>query len=199
MAGRARAARDDDARRRAARVAGPSRSRPPASTPARWHSPRSRWRWARPPGRRPPRCRPFTVGSKWGYTYTADWRVDVDIHEVKDLTLATLQRQEHESIALLGESLGLYQIHSATLESGVLSDNAVLDELAQLRAAGFAIGLSVSGPRQGETILAALEAGGFDAVQATFNLLDVSAGPALAQAHAAGSACSSRRASPTAA
>ncbi len=26
-----------------------------------------------------------TVGSKWGYTYTADWRVDADEHEVKDL------------------------------------------------------------------------------------------------------------------
>ena len=28
-----------------------------------------------------------TVGSKWGYTYTADWRVDVDEHEVKDLSV----------------------------------------------------------------------------------------------------------------
>ena len=26
-----------------------------------------------------------TVGSKWGYTYTAGWRVDVEEHEVKDL------------------------------------------------------------------------------------------------------------------
>src|SRR5687767_873026 len=24
------------------------------------------------------------VGSKWGYTYTAGWRVDADVHEVKD-------------------------------------------------------------------------------------------------------------------
>ncbi len=43
-----------------------------------------------------------SVGSKWGYTYTADWRVDVDVHEVKDLTIATLRRQEQETRSHLG-------------------------------------------------------------------------------------------------
>ena len=33
-----------------------------------------------------------TVGSKWGYTYTAGWRVDADPAEVKDLSAATLRR-----------------------------------------------------------------------------------------------------------
>ena len=33
-----------------------------------------------------------SVGSKWGYTYTADWRVEVEVHEGKDLTPATLRR-----------------------------------------------------------------------------------------------------------
>ena len=33
-----------------------------------------------------------TVSSKWGYTYTADWRVDAEKHEVKDLSRATLRR-----------------------------------------------------------------------------------------------------------
>ena len=33
------------------------------------------------------------VGSKWGYTYTAGWRVDADVHEVKDHTVATFERQ----------------------------------------------------------------------------------------------------------
>src|SRR5687767_8991918 len=33
------------------------------------------------------------IGSKWGYTYTAGWRVDADRHEVKDHSLATLVRQ----------------------------------------------------------------------------------------------------------
>lgn len=127
-----------------------------------------------------------TVGSKWGYTYTANWRVDADVAEVKDLSAATLRRQLAESRALLGSHLGLYQIHSATPESGVLEDGEVLEELARLREEGTAIGISVTGPQQAETIRRALEAGNFDTAQATWNLLERSAGPALAEAHAAG-------------
>ena len=127
-----------------------------------------------------------SVGSKWGYTYTADWRVDAPVHEVKDLSLETLRRQVVESRDLLGANLRLYQIHSATLDSGVLDDPAVLDELARLRASGLSIGLTVTGPGQAAAIERALEVGGFDAVQATWNLLERSAGPALAAAQAAG-------------
>ena len=127
-----------------------------------------------------------TVGSKWGYTYTADWHVDAKVHEVKDLSVATLERQLDESQALLGNHLRLYQIHSATLDSGVLDDPEVLFELAKLRNSGMAIGFTATGPRQAETIERALEVGGFDAVQATWNLLERSAGPALAAAHAEG-------------
>jgi aryl-alcohol dehydrogenase-like predicted oxidoreductase len=127
-----------------------------------------------------------TVGSKWGYTYTAGWRVDADPAEVKDLSAATLRRQIAESRALLGPHLSLYQIHSATLDSGVLEDREVLEELGALRDEGVAIGFSVTGPQQAETIRRALEVGGFDTVQATWNLLERSAGPALAEAHAAG-------------
>jgi aryl-alcohol dehydrogenase-like predicted oxidoreductase len=127
-----------------------------------------------------------TVGSKWGYTYTANWRVDADVHEVKDLSAATFRRQLAETRELLGEHLRLYQIHSATLDSGVLDDREVLDELAALRASGVFIGLSTSGPHQAETIERALEVGGFDSVQATWNLLERSAGSALAAAHGAG-------------
>lgn len=131
------------------------------------------------------------IGSKWGYTYTAGWRADAATHEVKEHSLANLRRQTTESRALLGAQLDLYQIHSATLESGVLQDRAVLDQLARLRATGLKIGLSVSGPRQGETIQQALDvavAGErlFDCVQATWNVLEPSAGPALEQAHALG-------------
>ena len=49
---------------------------------------------------------------------------------------AVLRRQFAESRELLGEHLDLYQIHSATLESGVLDNRAVLDELARLRDRG---------------------------------------------------------------
>jgi aryl-alcohol dehydrogenase-like predicted oxidoreductase len=126
------------------------------------------------------------VGSKWGYVYTGDWRVDAEQHEVKDLSLATLRRQYAETRRLLGDHLRLYQIHSATRESGVLDDAGIRDELERLRERGLAIGLTVTGARQSETIERAVELGRFDAVQATWNVLEPSAGEALAQAHASG-------------
>ena len=132
-----------------------------------------------------------TVGSKWGYTYVGDWRMDAETHEVKDHSLAALTRQLAETRALLGDHLDLYQVHSATLDSGVLEDPAVLAELARLRDDGVVIGLSSSGPGQAATIRRALEVtadgvGPFACVQATWNLLEPSAGPALAEASAAG-------------
>jgi aryl-alcohol dehydrogenase-like predicted oxidoreductase len=51
---------------------------------------------------------------------------------------------------------------------------------------GIAVGLTLTGPTQRETIERALEVGGFDAVQATWNLLEGGATSALAAARAAG-------------
>jgi aryl-alcohol dehydrogenase-like predicted oxidoreductase len=132
-----------------------------------------------------------TVGSKWGYRYVGDWHVDANVHEVKDHSLPALRRQYAESRALLGDFLDLYQIHSATLDSRVLEDRQVLAELSRLRATGLVIGLSVSGPRQAEVIERALavEVDGvnpFQSVQATWNVLEPSAGAALRHAHDAG-------------
>jgi aryl-alcohol dehydrogenase-like predicted oxidoreductase len=133
----------------------------------------------------------ITIGSKWGYAYTGEWRMNADAHEVKDLSLGTLQRQIGESRTVLGERLALYQIHSATLESGVLDDKHVLAELARLHTDGLAIGLTVTGPRQADVIRRALTVtvdgvNPFHTVQATWNLLETSAGAALAEAHAQG-------------
>lgn len=132
-----------------------------------------------------------TIGSKWGYTYTAGWQVEAEKHEVKEHTLPVLRRQTAESLELLGSYLDLYQIHSATLESGVLERRDVLEELARLRDEGLKIGLTVSGPKQAETLRRAMEIRDgnrpiFDSVQATWNLLEVSTGPALRDASDAG-------------
>jgi aryl-alcohol dehydrogenase-like predicted oxidoreductase len=127
-----------------------------------------------------------TVSSKWGYTYTAGWRVDADPPEVKELTAENFRRQLDETRELLGSYLSLYQVHSATLSSGVLDDAAVRDELEALRRTGVAVGISVTGTEQGATIERAIATGGLDTVQATWNLLERSAGPALEAAHEAG-------------
>ena len=131
------------------------------------------------------------VGSKWGYTYTAGWNVEAEVHEVKEHTLPVLRRQWDESRAHLGAYLRLYQIHSATLESGVLDNRVVLSALAQLKSEGMAVGLSLSGPKQAEVLRRAVatEVDGvrlFDSAQATWNLLEPSTGEALQEAHNAG-------------
>jgi aryl-alcohol dehydrogenase-like predicted oxidoreductase len=131
------------------------------------------------------------VASKWGYRYTADWRIQATHHEIKDHSLPVLQRQWRESRENLGDHLDLYQIHSATFDSGVLENGEVHREFARLKGGGVLIGLTLSGPRQAEVLerAMAVEVDGerlFDAVQATWNPLEPSAAPALEAAHAAG-------------
>jgi aryl-alcohol dehydrogenase-like predicted oxidoreductase len=132
-----------------------------------------------------------TVASKWGYTYTAGWRVDAERHEVKDHSAATLTRQLRETRGVLGTHLAIYQIHSVTAESTVLRDATVIDLLARLKATGVQIGLTASGLGQADVIRRALDVrcGGerlFDSVQATWNLLERGAEAALCEAHVAG-------------
>ena len=124
-----------------------------------------------------------TVSSKWGYAYVGGWNRDAQVHEVKDHSLAQFEAQW----ALTRDTLPrvhLYQVHSLTLDSPLFDDGPLLDALAGLRDSGVAVGFSTSGPRQGDVIERALElsrAGGrlFSAVQATWNLLETSAGQAL--------------------
>ncbi|MGH7857959.1 MAG: aldo/keto reductase, partial [Candidatus Binatia bacterium] len=132
-----------------------------------------------------------TIGSKWGYIYTAGWRVDAERHEVKDHSLPVLRRQLGESRERLGSHLALYQVHSATLESGVLDRADVLAELGRLRDSGVRVGLTLSGAGQAATLEHAIgvEVEGerlFQCVQATWNLLEPSCGDALSRAHRAG-------------
>ena len=132
-----------------------------------------------------------TAASKWGYRYTADWQVDAKVHEVKDHSLDHLKPSFVWSCLRLGQAMKIYQIHSASFESGVLEDVEVLNRMAQIKDEGRLIGLSVSGARQSELIRKALtiKIDGhrlFDVVQATWNLLETSASDALARANAAG-------------
>ena len=113
------------------------------------------------------------------------------VHETKDHSLAMFRRQLPESVTLLGAHLALYQVHSATFESGVLDDHAVLWALAELHDSGTAVGLTVSGPRQADVVRYALDVevdgvNPFATVQATWNVLEPSVGPALAEAKGRG-------------
>ncbi|MET0190727.1 MAG: aldo/keto reductase [Pseudonocardia sediminis] len=127
------------------------------------------------------------IGSKWGYRYVGDWRVDADVHETKDHSLAAFTEQSAQSLDLLGDRLGIYHVHSATLETGVLDDAAVHRAMAGLRERGIRLGISTSGPRQPEAIRRALDVRVdgeplFTSFQSTWNVLEPSAGPALAEA-----------------
>lgn len=131
------------------------------------------------------------VGSKWGYAYTAQWRVDADVHEVKELSLRQLRTQWEETRERLGGHLDLYQVHSLTLASGALDDRPLLDALAALKGEGVRVGLTTSGPEQAEVIARATELRieglrVFDTVQSTWNVLERSAAAALREAHEAG-------------
>jgi aryl-alcohol dehydrogenase-like predicted oxidoreductase len=135
----------------------------------------------------------LTVGSKWGYRYTAGWTVDAPVHEQKELSAARFAAQVVESRALLGDRLDLYQIHSATADSGCLTDDTLLRRMVERKRAGDyrAIGATLTGvdaARALDLALAARVDGEpvFDVVHATFNPLEPSLAGRLAAAHAAG-------------
>jgi aryl-alcohol dehydrogenase-like predicted oxidoreductase len=133
----------------------------------------------------------LTVSSKWGYTYVGGWRLDADVHEIKEHSTSRFAEQWTESRALLGERIAIYQVHSLTPDSPVFTDQPLLEALAGLNAQGVRVGFSTSGSTQAETIERgmALRVAGqpvFTAVQSTWNVLEPSAGPALAQAHRSG-------------
>lgn len=119
------------------------------------------------------------IATKWGYTYTANFKKNAKIHEVKEHTLAKLKEQWQFSKQLL-PYLKVYQIHSATLETGVLENTAVLNYLSDLKTKyNLKIGITTTGTNQVEVIKKALnifvdKAPIFDVFQVTYNFLEQS-------------------------
>ena len=119
------------------------------------------------------------IATKWGYTYTANFDKNAIIHEVKEHSLAKLNAQWDFSKQLL-PYLKVYQIHSATIETGVLENSKVLERLASLKKEhNLKIGLTTTGTNQAEVIKKALNitvdgASLFDLFQVTYNFLDQS-------------------------
>lgn len=131
------------------------------------------------------------VSSKWGYDYVGEWRVDAEVHEVKEHSLSRFRAQWEKTRSLLGDVVSLYQVHSLTPDSPLFTDRALLEALAELADTGVRVGFSTSGAKQADTVRRALEleVDGrrvFTAVQSTWNLLERSAGAALREAHESG-------------
>lgn len=127
----------------------------------------------------------LTIGSKWGYEYTGDWRLDAPQQERKEHSLAMFDRQWSETQEALGTEPDVYLVHSLTQDSTALDDSALLDRLRGLRESGVRVGFSTSGPAQAAVIERALGLADspFSAVQSTWNLLEPSVGDALAAAN----------------
>lgn len=134
---------------------------------------------------------PPTVSSKWGYRYVGGWRLDADVHELKDHSLDRFRAQWTETQTNLGDVVGLYQVHSLTTDSPLFDDDRLIGALAEMPRSGVAVGFSTSGPAQADVVrrAMALAVDGvplFSAVQSTWNVLEPSVGPALTEAKASG-------------
>jgi aryl-alcohol dehydrogenase-like predicted oxidoreductase len=122
----------------------------------------------------------ISISTKWGYTYAANWEIGYSgKHEIKEHSLNKLNEQWQFSKQFLPQ-LNIYQIHSATLDSGVLSNTDVHNRLFELKQNyGFNIGISTSGANQAEIIDAAMSIyvdgqSLIDSYQVTFNILEQS-------------------------
>lgn len=119
------------------------------------------------------------VSTKWGYTYVANFDPKAKQHEVKEHSIAKLNEQWEHSKKLL-PYLKVYQIHSATLDTGVLENTMILSRLHEIKKENnIVIGLTTTGANQTEILEKALSIqveneALFQSFQCTFNILDQS-------------------------
>lgn len=132
------------------------------------------------------------VATKWGYVYTANFDQNANSHEVKDHSLEQLVKQWEVSKKLF-PYLTTLQIHSATFDTGVLENEAVLQKLAEIKKIHqIRIGITTSGDNQADVLKKALEINIdnlplFEVFQVTYNILEQTVSPILTEIKKRGS------------
>lgn len=117
------------------------------------------------------------ISSKWGYSYEAGFNLDAITHELKEHSLEKLKKQWQFTQKLLPQ-LKTYQIHSATLDTGVLNNKDVLNHLYSIKKQfSIKLGFTSSGENQNEIIKTALGITVnnevlFDSLQVTYNVFE---------------------------
>ena len=119
------------------------------------------------------------VATKWGLSYVANFDINAAVHEIKEHSLERLNAQWEFSRKLL-PNLKIYQIHSATLDTGVLDNKAVLQRLHQIKKDyNIIIGITTTGVNQVEVLKKAVDIELeneplFSSFQSTYNIMDQS-------------------------
>lgn len=119
------------------------------------------------------------VATKWGLSYVADFDINATVHEIKEHSLEKLNAQWEFSKKLL-PILKIYQIHSATLETKVLDNKAILQRLHQIkREFNIIIGITTTGVNQVEVLRKAVDIEIeneplFSSFQCTYNIMEQS-------------------------
>lgn len=119
------------------------------------------------------------VATKWGLSYVANFDINAVVHEIKEHSLEKLNLQWELSKNLL-PNLKIYQIHSATIDTRVLDNKAILQRLYQLKKEyNLIIGLTTTGVHQVEVLKKAvyIEIENellFSSFQSTYNIMEQS-------------------------
>lgn len=121
----------------------------------------------------------INVATKWGLSYTADFDINAAVHEIKEHSLEKLNEQWEFSRKLL-PNLKIYQIHSATLDTGVLDNKPILQRLHEIKKEyNIIIGLTSTGVNQVEVLKKAVDIEIeneplFTSFQSTYNIMEQS-------------------------